>query len=71
MAIFYATIQSGAGPGSVYSAFCESKDDLTAPAAEAWGEGSTVVCLNTDAGRVPTTHVKLPDGSWNEVAVNG
>ena len=71
MAIFNATIKSGTGPCGVYSAFCESKEDLTAPAAAAGGEGSTVVCLNTAAGRVPTVHVKLPDGSWNEVAGNG
>ena len=71
MAIFNATLQSGNGPSGVFSAFCESKTDLTAPAAAAWGEGSTVVCLNADAGRVPTVHVKLPDGSWNEVASNG
>ncbi len=71
MAIFNAALKSGCGPTGVYSAFCESKDDLNEPAAEAWGEGSTVVCLNTDAGRVPTVHVKLPDGSWNEVANNG
>lgn len=70
MAIFNATLQSGNGPSGVYSAFCEKQDDLDAPAAEAWGEGSTVVCLNTDAGRVPTVHVKLPGGSWNEVASN-
>lgn len=67
MAIFNATLKSGDGPSGVYSAFCESKTDLAAPAAEAWGAGSTVVCLNTDAGSVPTVHVKLPGGSWNEV----
>lgn len=67
MAIFNATLKSGDGPSGVYSAFCESKDDLDEPAAEAWSDGSTVVCLNTDAGRVPTVHVKLPDGSWSEV----
>ena len=80
MAIFNATIQSGAGPCGVYVAFCEDKEDLTAPAAEAWGEGSTVVCLNTKIGgvkrdqsvpSVPSIHVKLPDGSWNEVSNGG
>jgi len=71
MAIFNATLKSGTGPSGVYSAFCEIKDDLTAPAAEAWGEGSVVVCLNTDSGGAVSVHVKLPDGSWNEVAGNG
>lgn len=71
MAIFNATLKSGAGPSGVYSAFCETKADLADPAAEAWGEGSAVVCLNIDSDRVPSVHVKLPDGSWNEVAGNG
>ena len=71
MAIFDAVLIGGQGPTGKYKAFCESKADLEEPAAEAWGEGSTVVCLNTDAGRVPSVHVKLPDGSWNEVANNG
>ena len=77
MAIFNATLQSGNGPSGVYSAFCEDREDLTAPAAEAWGEGSTVVCLNTKIGgskreqSVPSVHVKLPDGRWIEASSDG
>lgn len=67
MAIFNATIKSGAGTNGVYSAFCEGKADLEEPAAAAWGAGSVVVCLNTNTDRVPSVHVKLPDGSWSEV----
>lgn len=65
--IFNATLVSGCGPSGVYKAFCEEQADLDAPAAEDWGAGSTVVCLNTDGDKSPTVHVKLPDGTWNEV----
>lgn len=68
MAIFNATLISGTGPTGVYKAFCESKEDLALPAAEAWGAGSTVVCLNTAGDKAPTIHTKLPDGTWNEAA---
>lgn len=67
MAIFNATLKSGSGPSGVYSAFCEEQDDLNEPAAEDWGAGSVVVCLNTDGDKKPTVNVKLPDGRWNEV----
>lgn len=68
MAIFNTNLVSGAGPRGVYRAFCETKDDLESPACAAWGPGSLVVCLNTDGDKKRTKHVKLPDGTWNEVA---
>lgn len=64
MAIFNATLISGTGPTGVYKAFCETKEDLVAPAAKPWAPGSAVVCMNTDTDEKPTGHVKLPDGSW-------
>lgn len=64
MSIFNATLISGTGPTGVYKAFCETKADLESPAADAWGPGSAVVCMNTDIDEKPTGHVKLPDGSW-------
>ena len=68
MAIFNAVLKSGNAPDGVFSAFCEAKADLTSPAAAPWAAGSVVVCLNKAGDRKPTTHVKLPDGTWNEVA---
>ena len=68
MAIFNANLVSGTQQHGVYRAFCESKDDLASPAAEAWEAGSLVVCLNTDGDRTISKHVKLPDGTWNEVS---
>ena len=68
MAIFNATLQSGKTPDGVFTAFCETTEDLEAPAAEAWDKGSVIVCLNTDGDKVPATYVKLPDGTWSEVS---
>ena len=68
MAIFNASLQSGKAPTGVFVAFCEAKADLTSPAAEPWAAGSVVICLNKAGDKKPTTHVKLPDGTWNEVA---
>lgn len=71
MAIFDASLKSGKAPDGVFTAFCETSADITDPATDVWAAGSVMVCLNTDAGRVPSVHVKLPGGSWNEVANNG
>lgn len=71
MAIFNANLISGIAPSGVFRAFCEEKTDLTSPACETWQAGSLVVCLNTAGDKKPTEHIKLPDGSWNEVANNG
>ena len=68
MAIFNPVLKSGKTPDGVFCAFCENKSDLTSPAAAAWSAGSVVVCLNTSGDKKPTVHVKLPDGTWNEVA---
>lgn len=68
MAIFNANLVSGTAPDGVFRAFCETKADLASPACEAWRPGSLVVCLNTDVDNVISEHVKLPDGTWNEVA---
>lgn len=67
MAIFNTSLQSGAAPYGVFIAFCESPEDLDSPAAAAWAAGSVVICLNNSGDKKPTTHVKLPDGTWNEV----
>lgn len=67
MAIFNASLQSGTAPDGVFVAFCESSDDITSPATDCWAAGSVLVNLNTDEDSRPTTHVKLPDGTWNEV----
>ena len=67
MAIFNASLQSGAAPYGVFVAFCEEKADLGSPAAAAWAAGSVVICLNKSGDKKPTTHIKLPDGTWNEV----
>lgn len=68
MAIFNTNLISGTAPNGVFRAFCKSKSDLTSPAAEAWEAGSLVICLNTDTDRRISKHVKLPDGTWNEVS---
>lgn len=67
MAIFNANLISGTAPRGVFRAFCEEKDDLEAPACEAWAAGSLVVCLNTSGDKKLSKHVKLPDGTWHEV----
>ena len=68
MAIFNANLISGNKPTGVFRAFCEEKSDLTSPACAAWAAGSLVVCLNKSGDKKITEHVKLPDGTWNEVA---
>ena len=68
MAIFNANLVSGIKPTGVFRAFCEAKSDLTSPACAAWAPGSLVVCLNTAGDKKLTKHVKLPDGTWNEVS---
>ena len=68
MAIFNTNLISGSSPYGVFRAFCEEKTDLQAPACACWKPGSLVVCLNTDGDGKATFHVKLPDGSWQEVA---
>ena len=73
MAIFDAVLIGGQGPTGKYKAFCERKEDMEDPAAEAWAEGSAVVCLNLDTdstGQSPSVHVRLPDGSWSGIADN-
>ncbi len=67
MAIFNATLKSGKTPDGVFCGFCETAADITTPATDAWAAGSVLVCLNTSTTDVPTTYVKLPDGTWNEV----
>lgn len=68
MAIFNASLQSGKTPDGVFCAFCEEPADITSPATDCWAAGSVIVCLNTDSDNTPSIHVKLPDGTWNEVA---
>lgn len=68
MAIFNPNLISGTAPNGVFRAFCESKSDLTSPACANWQPGSLVVCLNTAGDKKMTQHVKLPDGTWNEVS---
>jgi len=68
MAIFNANLISGNKPNGVFRAFCEEKSDLTSPAAEPWAPGSLVICLNKSGDKKLTEHVKLPDGTWNEVS---
>lgn len=68
MAIFNPNLISGNQQRGVYRAFAESKDDLESPACASWQPGSLVVCLNTDVDNAISEHVKLPDGTWNEVA---
>ena len=68
MAIFNCNLISGVAPTGVFRAFCEAKADLDSPACAVWSEGSLVVCLNKAGDKKPTTHIKLPDGTWNEVA---
>ena len=68
MAIFNANLISGQAPKGVFRAFCESKSDLNSPACAPWAAGSLVICLNKSGDKVITEHVKLPDGTWNEVA---
>lgn len=68
MAIFNANLISGQAPNGVFRAFCEAKADLESPACETWAAGSLVVCLNKAGDKKLTEHVKLPDGTWNEVA---
>lgn len=68
MAIFNANLISGSAPGGIFRAFCENKNDLEDPAGKPWAAGSLVACLNTNGDRRITKHVKLPDGTWNEVA---
>lgn len=68
MAIFNANLISGVAPTGVFRAFCETKADLESPACASWSDGSLVVCLNKDVDRKLTKHIKLPDGTWNEVA---
>ena len=68
MAIFNANLISGTAPTGVFRAFCETKADLDSPACAEWAAGSLVVCLNKSSDRKITEHVKLPDGTWNEVA---
>lgn len=68
MAIFNANLISGQAPNGVFRAFCENKSDLNSPACAPWGAGSLVICLNKSVDRKLTEHVKLPDGTWNEVA---
>lgn len=70
MAIFDAVLVGGSGQTGKYKAFCETKDDLTDPAAEPWAAGSAIVCLNLDTdvtGQSPTVHVKLPEGGWSGI----
>lgn len=68
MAIFNANLISGTAPNGVFRAFAEEKTDLTSPACAAWLPGSLVVCLNASGDKKLTEHIKLPDGTWNEVA---
>ena len=68
MAIFNANLISGQAPKGVFRAFCEAKADLNSPACSEWLPGSLVICLNKAGDKKITEHVKLPDGSWNEVA---
>lgn len=67
MAIFYPSLVSGKTPDGVFRAFCETSSDITSPATDCWAAGSVLVNLNTNTDDVPTVHVKLPDGTWNEV----
>lgn len=70
MAIFDAVLIGGSGPTGKYKAFCETKNDLKAPAPKAWAEGSAVVCLNLDedsTGQSPTVHVRLPAGGYSGI----
>lgn len=68
MALFNCNLISGNKPTGVFRAFCEEKSDLTSPACAAWAAGSLVVCLNKSGTKKITEHIKLPDGTWNEVA---
>lgn len=68
MAIFNASLKAGKTPDGVFCGFCETSADITDPATDVWAAGSVLVCLNTDGDNVPTVYVKLPDGTWNEVA---
>lgn len=68
MAIFNASLKAGQTPNGVFTGFCETPADITDPATDVWAAGSVLVCLNTDGDNVPTVYVKLPDGTWNEVA---
>lgn len=68
MAIFNVNLISGNKPTGVFRAFCEAKADLDSPACAAWAAGSLVVCLNKAGDKKITEHIKLPDGTWNEVA---
>lgn len=67
MAIFNASLKSGNKPNGVFCGFCETSADITTPATDVWAAGSVLVCLNTNTDDKPTVHVKLPDGTWNEV----
>lgn len=66
--IFNCNLISGSSPTGVFRAFCEEKSDLTSPACAAWEAGSLVVCLNVSGTKKTSKHIKLPDGTWNEVA---
>ena len=68
MAIFNTNLISGTTPTGVFRAFCEEKTDLTSPACASWEAGSLVVCLNVSGDKKITKHIKLPNGTWNEVA---
>ena len=68
MALFNCNLVSGRAPRGVFRAFCEEKSDLTSPACAEWDAGSLVVCLNKSGDKKITEHIKLPDGTWNEVA---
>lgn len=68
MAVFNANLVSGQAPAGVFRAFCEEKSDLNSPACADWLPGSLVVCLNKSGDKTISKHIKLPDGTWNEVA---